>query len=82
MKQNLYSIKDKLMNFTGPLIFPDDKLAIRWFEQKMRALKEQEYADSKYWDLYIVGQFNDETGEILPPKNHIPELIREGESVE
>lgn len=81
MTYNLYSIKDKLMDFTGPLIFQDDKVAIRWFESKIKELTEKEYADAKYFDLYLVGQFNLETGEILPPKNHIPELIREGDNV-
>lgn len=79
---NLYSIKDKLMNFTGPLIFQDDKCAIREFESKMKQLKEKDYTDCKYFDLYKVGQFDLETGEILPPKTHIPELIREGETIE
>lgn len=82
MIQNLYSVKDKLMDYTGPLIFKDDKNAIRWFESKMEELKQKEYTDSKYWDLYKIGQFNLETGELIPPKTHAPELIREGESIE
>lgn len=82
MIQNLYSIKDKLMEYTGPIMFKDDKVAIRWFEQKIRQMKDQEFADNKYYDLYIVGQFDTEKGEIITPKTHAPELIREGENVE
>lgn len=80
--ENLYSIKDKLVGYTGPLMFKDDKVAIRWFEQKCRQMKDTEYSDNKYYDLYLVGQFDPETGEIVTPKSHAPELIREGENVE
>lgn len=82
MTLNLYSVKDKYLDFTGPLMFKDDKVAIRWFEAQMKQKIEQDRVDPKYWDLYLVGTFNTETGEITGSKQHEIQLIREGEGIE
>lgn len=76
---NVYTVRDKLIGYTGPMAFKDDKVAIRWFESFCKAKKEQEYTETKYFDLYRIGQFNNETGEIIPVTP--TELVREGEQI-
>ena len=79
MIMNLYSVKDKLLGFAPPIPVDNDEAAIRWFESEMAKRKNNDKMDPKYWDLYKIGTFNAETGEItgLP----FPELIREGETL-
>ncbi len=76
---NLYSVRDKLVGYTGPIAMKDNKVAIRWFEAFCKQKRENEYTEAKYFDLYRVGEFNTDNGEI----NELPvskmELIREGE---
>lgn len=79
MIMNLYSVKDKLLGFAPPIPVDNDKAAIRWFESQMAARRDTDKMDPKYWDLYKVGTFNTETGEVTGTKSHEIELIREGE---
>lgn len=79
MIMNLYSVKDKLLGFAPPIPVDNDKAAIRWFESQMATRRETDKMDPKYWDLYKIGTFNSETGEVTGTKSHEIELIREGE---
>lgn len=74
----LYAIKDKLTEYQAPIPFKDDKVAIRWFEAICKQKKESEYTDPKYYDLYCIGQYDSEKGEIAPIMP--AELVREGEN--
>lgn len=78
----LYSVRDKLTGFTGPIGFKDDKVATRWFEQMCRQKKDQEYAEAKYFDLYCVGIFDTETGITTGKTQSEIELVREGEQLD
>lgn len=76
---NLYSVKDKLLGFAPPIPVDNDQAAIRWFESEMAKRKDTDKTDPKYWDLYKIGIWNSETGEITGTKSHEIELIREGD---
>lgn len=76
----LYSVKDKLIGFTGPIAFRDDKVALRWFESFCKAKKETEYTDPKYYELYCVGTFDDTDGQTTGSTKAEMELIKEGEA--
>lgn len=78
----LYSIKDKLMDFTGPIAFKDDKVAKRMFEAFMTKTKDEDHTDPKYWDLYCIGEFDNETGVIKGYEQSQLKLIMEGEKNE
>lgn len=75
----LYSVRDKLTGFTGPIAFNEDRVAERWFMSFCRGKKEQELTDAKYYDLYHIGSFDTEKGtiEALPESQLI--LVKEGE---
>lgn len=79
MIMGLYSVKDKLLGFAPPVTVENDKAAIRWFESIMATKKESDKVDTKYWDLYKVGSFDTDTGEIKGNNTHDIELLREGE---
>lgn len=81
MIYNLYSVKDKLLGFAPPMPVDNDKAAIRWFESQMAIRKNTDKMDPKYWDLYKIGTFNSDTGEITGTKSHEIELIREGDTL-
>lgn len=80
MKLNLYSVRDKLVGFTGPIAMKDDKVAIRWFEAFCQQKKQQEYTEAKYYELYKIGTFDTENAEVTPLP--FTELIREGEQID
>lgn len=78
MNYKLYSIKDKLMNFTGPIAFPDEKTAVRWFEGECKRRQKLDFTSSKYYDLYEIGTFNPEEGTIVGWQLSQLKLIKEG----
>ena len=82
MIMKLYSIKDKLMEFTGPIAIKDDKVAIRMFNAFCEEKKKKEYTEPKYYDLYCIGEFDSEKGTIKGYEQSQLELIKEGEQNE
>ena len=80
MTLTLYSVRDKLVGFTGPIAMKDDKVAVRWFEAFCEQKKRQEFTEAKYFELYKIGTFNTENAEINPLP--FTELIREGEQID
>lgn len=77
----LYSVKDKLMNFGGPIAFQDEKVAKRWFTQLL-ASKKDNYEDPKDFDLYCVGSMDMEKGNVLGTAVQEVELIMKGDSID
>lgn len=77
----LYSVKDKLMNFGGPIAFQDERVAKRWFTQLL-ASKKANYEDPKDFDLYCVGSMDTEKGNILGTTVQEVKLIMKGESID
>lgn len=77
----LYSVKDKLMNFGGPIAFQDEKVAKRWFTQLLSS-KKANYEDPKDFDLYCVGSMDIEKGNVLGTAVQEVELIMKGESID
>ena len=78
MITKVYSIKDKLTNFTGPIIFNEEKIAERFFESWCKRKKAEEYTDARYYDLYEIGTFDTEKGTIVGYPEAQLKLIREG----
>lgn len=64
MMFNLYSIKDEEMGFIPPVPLKNDAIARRWYaEYKHENLTMKLFPSS--FNLYYIGQFNSETGEII-----------------
>lgn len=77
----LYSVKDRLTDFQGPLAFKDEKVAKRWFTQLL-ASKKANFEDPKDFDLYCVGSMDMEKGNVLGTAVQEVELIMKGESLD
>lgn len=77
----LYSVKDKLMNFGGPIAFQDEKVAKRWFTQLL-ASKKTNFEDPKDFDLYCVGSMDMEKGNVLGTAVQEVELIMKGDNID
>lgn len=74
---NVYTVRDKLIGYAGPLAFEDDKVAIRWFESFCKTKKQQEFTDAKYFELYKIGTYNKENAKL---EGYFPiDLVAEGE---
>lgn len=77
----LYSVKDKLVEFGGPIAFKDEKVAKRWFMQLL-ASKKANFEDPKDFDLYCVGSMDTEKGNVIGTAVQEVELILKGESID
>ena len=75
----LYSIKDKLTEFQGTMAIQDDKVALRIFEGYCRRQKAENYTDSRYFEIYKLGEMNTETGVINAYTKQEIKLIGEGD---
>lgn len=65
MKFPLYSIKDDLIGYGVPFAADNDAVAMRYFKQACSA-PESIYAQNKsQFNLYAIGLFNNESGEIF-----------------
>lgn len=82
MMLKLYSVKDKLTGFGAPIPFKDEKVAIRWFTQLLAEKKATEYADPKYYDLYEVGDYDEQIGLVSGRAKSEHKLIIEGEQID
>lgn len=79
---NLYSIKDKLTEFQGVMAIRDDEIAERIFEGYCRKQEKENYVKPHYYEMYKLGSFNTETGEIQAKAKQEIELFKEGEQYE
>lgn len=77
----LYSVRDKLIEFGGPIGFKDEKVAKRWFTQLL-ASKKANFEDPKDFDLYCVGSMDTEKGNVIGTAVQEVELILKGESID
>lgn len=65
MKQNLYSIKDILNGFAPPIIMPNHKSAVRWFEDMSN--ENPTIGNNKEdFSIHYIGYIETETGKITP----------------
>ena len=66
MKLNIYSVKDNLSNFMQPFYLQNDELAKRAFANTINS-EEPSQIKTNYADmnLYRIGTFDDDTGEIV-----------------
>ncbi len=63
MKHRLYSIRDKHIGFNAPNIHANDMAAKRHFKDLCQSGNVISYNTDDF-DLYHVGEFDDETGEL------------------
>ena len=77
----LYSVKDKLTEFGGPVGFKEEKVAKRWFTQLL-ASKKANYETPSDFDLYCVGDMDTEKGTINGKAIQEVELIMKGEEID
>lgn len=77
MKYGLYSVRDNKIGFMIPTADISDQSAIRQFGYNINNAGVMSY-EPKDFDLYKVGEFDVEKGELIP---NIPEHLCSGTSV-
>ena len=80
MKYPVYTFRDQLVGYGSPFVQRNDDTAIRQFAMMINdpsGTTVSEYP--QYYDLYRIGEFDDDTGLIVPLD--APELVVTGLSV-
>lgn len=78
MKLGLYSIRDLKSNFAPPITISNNEVAKRWFGTRVNEDITMKFEPSDF-DLYKVGEFDTETGEVMPIQK---ELLCNGKEFE
>lgn len=78
MTYKMYSVKDSKVGFMIPTCDMSDQSAIRNFSYAVNANNGMMNYSPKDFDLYCIGEFDDEKGEI---NSKIPEFIVSGSSI-
>ena len=69
MKYGMYAIRDQLVGYLSPSLAKNDDVAIRQFSMMINGDEGTLLATSpQYFDLYKVGEFDEEKGELIPKK--------------
>lgn len=76
MIYEMYSIRDTMTGFQQPMMMPNDNVAKRAFLHGLADTNEWPYTEN--YELYHVGTFDDQTGQIQPM---MPELLAGGTDV-
>lgn len=66
MKVSMYAIKDNYVGFLDPVISKNDNEAIRLFKFGLSQPDTLHYSNRQDYDLYKVGEFDNETGVLTP----------------
>lgn len=75
---NVYSMRDELTGYIQPTFEQSDAVAMRNFSFAINRPDTIIFANPKHFDLYRIGSFNTDTGEII---SIAPELVCTGLSV-
>ena len=78
MIYNVYSMRDEFAGFIQPTFELNDNIAMRNFKFAINRPDTIIYANPKHFDLYMIGTFNTETGEL---KKIEPKIVCTGLSV-
>jgi hypothetical protein len=62
--QKIFAIKDLKMNFGGVFVAPNRAAAIRLFADTVNRQGSMLYEHSEDFDLYDIGEFDEDTGTI------------------
>ena len=67
-KYNIYSVKDVKMGFMTPIYQKNDAVAVRDLSNVVNDKTNKTFISENYEDveLYKLGEFDEETGEIIP----------------
>lgn len=66
MKVGIYSMRDQLSGFLTPTFELNDQIAIRNFSFAIKKPDTLLFASAKDFDLMKIGEFDSETGELIP----------------
>uniref|UniRef100_A0AAU8B9P6 Nonstructural protein n=1 Tax=Dulem virus 130 TaxID=3145607 RepID=A0AAU8B9P6_9VIRU len=80
MKMNIYAIRDVHTGFMSPTIDQNDASAVRNFKHASLNYESLFYTHTKDYDLFCIGEYESETGEIVPCVP--PRLVVAGSSLE
>ncbi len=64
-EKKLYAIHDKLRGCLGVMEFPNDQVAIRYFEELANSEKSLIHSKPEDFELKYCGYMNEETGELV-----------------
>lgn len=78
MKYGLYVVRDNQGDYQRPAIYLKEALAVRDFKFWMNGEESIQKFNPGDFDFYYVGDFDSDTGELLPSK---PKLIIHGSEV-
>lgn len=78
MKFGVYSMRDQLTGFIQPTFEVSDQVALRNFSYAINKQDTLLYASAKHFDLYRIGTFDTDTGEIVKEE---PSIVATGLSV-
>ena len=76
MKFPVYSYRDKLNNFGAPIVESNELTAVRGFKMQMNNPNGLMNFQPTDFDLYQIGEFDPESGSLIPLK--VPVLVASG----
>lgn len=79
MIYGVYAIRDQLVGFGNPSIAVNDEVAERQFQIIVNDSNNSISVSPKYYDLYKIGEYDDETGALKPLD--LPQMLLTGLSV-
>lgn len=74
----IFSVRDQMVGYNDPFVAINRNVAERDFTNVVNNENGRIYLNPNHYDLYYIGDFNTETGQITPCE---PELIVTGLSV-
>lgn len=79
MKLGVYAMKDNLSGFVTPTFESNDEVAKRNFAYAISHKDTLLYAQKKDFDLYKIGEYDTETGHLIPLES--VEMLLQGSAV-
>lgn len=78
MKMNIYAIRDVHTGFMSPAIDQNDACSVRNFRHACQQHNSLMYSHTMDYDLYCIGEFESDTGVIIPCQ---PRIVVSGASL-
>lgn len=73
MIMKIYSVRDVLVGYTSVVLYSSDAVAIRDFKSVVNLPDTPISKSAKDYSLYCVGEFDTETGVVVPCMNKVCE---------
>lgn len=68
---NMYAFRDIKIGYMEPFLQTNDQIAIRTFKATIRSTKNMMKEYKEDIELWCLGEFNEELGEIFPEKRYL-----------